>query len=179
MDKKAKHALISAPFVPRRRRRSQARTKPATDVHPQVIDVRFDPSTFSDLQAEADLFFGSILPFWDRPTDLLSPLKSHRSSSTSSNRKRSSQWKFPIKLGIWTRLVSPPEHNPNNLRRRSSYAIEKNSAALSHRGSEQLDEYFDCSTSMLPTKASPLLNNRRLTKCSPPIIVDESNSVEF
>lgn len=180
MDKKRKHELISAPFIVRRRRRgNQAGAIANKDADQQVIDPRFDPSTFVDLSKEAEIFFGSGLPFWSRPLELLAASRSRRSSSVSSNKRRSSQWTFPLTLGFWTLFVNAFENKPNTLRKRSSTATATSPPALSHRESSQPDEYYNCSSSLLGKRPSTVLDKRRSPISSPRIVVHEPDSVEF
>ncbi|CAF0973413.1 unnamed protein product [Adineta ricciae] len=105
IDKNAKRELISAPFIPHRPaycpdRLRKETSKNIKDESDQLLDKRFDPTTFVDLNQEAKEFFDDDLPFWDRPEGKRLPVVPH-----SSPRRLSHLELLPPKVGVWDRLV--------------------------------------------------------------------------
>ncbi|CAF1539493.1 unnamed protein product [Adineta ricciae] len=105
IDKNAKRELISAPFIPYRpaycpdhlRKETNKNIK---DENNQLLDKRFDPTTFVDLNQEAKEFFDDDLPFWDKPEG-----KRLSVVPNSSPRRLSYLGLLPPKVGVWDRLI--------------------------------------------------------------------------
>ncbi|CAF1001003.1 unnamed protein product [Adineta steineri] len=81
-EEKDNHELVSAPFIPRRAPYRPNNIKKDIEKDNQIIDPRFDRTTFIDLNKEADIFFGTDeQPFWNQPENLklsASPLPARR-----------------------------------------------------------------------------------------------------
>lgn len=131
IDKNAKRELISAPFIPHRpaycpdylRKETNTNTK---DNNNEVLDKRFDPTTFVDLNEEAKAFFDDDLPFWDRPAGRKSSVAAH-----SSPRRLSHIANLPPKVGAWDRLIYSFKFQQKLLHHAASQkGIQKNPVAI-------------------------------------------------
>ncbi|CAF1304117.1 unnamed protein product [Adineta steineri] len=82
IEEKDNHELVSAPFIPRRAPYRPNNIKKDIEEDNEIIDPRFDRTTFIDLNKEADIFFGTDeQPFWNQPENLklsASPLPARR-----------------------------------------------------------------------------------------------------
>jgi hypothetical protein len=76
-----------------------------------LIDTRFDPTTFIDLNKEAEVFFGNDLPFWDESAEPISDIL-----SPAIRRRQTIQFTLPPKTGIWDRFVYSFQSKQKKLR---------------------------------------------------------------
>ncbi|CAF1171610.1 unnamed protein product [Adineta steineri] len=135
-EEKDNHELVSAPFIPRRAPYRPNNIKKDIEEDNEIIDPRFDRTTFIDLNKEADIFFGTDeQPFWNQPENL------KLSASPLPARRRSSQIVLPPKIKFWDRLI---------------YTIKYKQKLMKDKESNDM-EYSDCISPSQQRKSQSLI----------------------
>lgn len=134
------------------------------------IEPRFDPTTFLDLNKEAEEFFGSDVPFWDQPlnSSLLASSMVFNDQLADDNllRPSKSSKNFITKNATTDNTLQVVD---------CKKPIPKNE--LSHELEPKDSEFFDCPSSPIQRRKSKKPSHVHGQKA--PIIINESESVEF
>lgn len=105
-------------------------------------DPRFDPSTFMDLNLEAEIFFGADKPFWEQSTDS-KPLSESSSLTTQLNQPTLSSQ--PV---VQNNSMIISEVKLLNLKDIQFKETEIHSDDSLNKAVTDVDEFFDCTSSL-------------------------------
>lgn len=106
----------------------------------RLIDNRFDPTTFVNVPAEMEEFFGQDLPFWDVP------LNRRLSIALSLDRQASPHFSLTPTVSLWDRFVLSFKTKQKLL-----HTVQSNQRRRSTHDAEEI--FFDCSS---PKKSQSL-----------------------